>query len=412
VVQARVRRNDARILQAAVDVLASQGWAGLSLAAVGKTAGLSIRPVRDRFAIRGALAAGVWQERAWPALLDAFTQALRGAGLADASEALVADATVHRESDHTQADEQTFFAAMDAFARPNAELKAAAELAIIAEFQPELRSAVQQTATPLLHFWVDPNVAGGPTRAAKRAYLLALALGLLAASHRPSATTIDLHPFWRRLLRVIGLDRDPVALPTEPRPPHLQFIPFATGDAITDDLLRTTIDHLGEFGFEGAALGALADAAGYSEGAIFSRYPSKEALFVDAINRHQDIAFAGFREYLAQLEQTYGAGIAEAVAIRDAMRPEERRLGVIDMERGRMAWHSPALLQAEEERLQALATQVLVEDPEHPDFSDAAHLHAARAAGLGISFLPLLVGNAWDLPYDVITIPLAERARP
>ncbi|MFM8349429.1 MAG: TetR/AcrR family transcriptional regulator, partial [Actinomycetales bacterium] len=203
----------------------------------------------------------------------------------------------------------------------------------------------------------------------------------------------------------------PASLPTEPRPAHIEVVPFDTGDDITDALLRAALVHLGESGYEGAVLADLVRTAGYSEGAVFARYPSKEALFLDAISRDQDIALPSQREYLQRLEATYGVGIAEAVAIRDTMRPLERRICIVDMEHARMAWHNPALIAVEEQRLQALTEQVLAQDPNHPDFSDPANLHVARAMGLGISFLPLLADNAWDLPFDVVTVPLAEQTQ-
>ena len=395
-VQARVRRNDARILAAALDILADEGWAGLRLARVGKAAGLSIRPVRDRFADRAALAAQVWQESAGPALQQALTNCLAAAGL------------LHAQDGVTGVDETEFDAAMQVLARPSKELQVAADLALLASFEPQIQTVVAGSVGNVMSRWVSPQDAGTPQRAAKRAYLLALALGLIAASHRPGIDDLDLHPAWQRYAKVLAQDRQPVPLPNEPRPPHIEHVPFDTGDQITDALLRAVLDHLAEYGYEGAVLSDLVRTAGYSEGTVFARYPSKEALFLDAIKRDQDITIPGQREYLQRLETTYGVGIAEAVAIRDTMHPRERSNCVIDMEHARMAWHNPAITEVDEQRLQALAAQVLAQEPEHPDFRDPANMHIARAVGLGISFLPLLAENAWDLPFDVVTIPLAE----
>lgn len=389
VLQARVRRNDARILAAAVDLAAGEGWAGVTLAGVGRAAGLTISPVRDRYRTRGALGAAAWTQVAGPALEAALESALSAAGLLDQPP-----------------DEPAFAAAMDALARPGVDLIAAAELAVVSCFEPELADAVATTLGAATRGWLDPVRAGSPARAAIRGYLLTLALGLIAVSHRPVTTALDLSPQWVRLLAALGTDRDPAALPDEPRPAHLARIPFDTGDAMTDELLRAALDHLGRHGYEGTLLASVAGDADASAASILVRYPSKEAFIMDAIDRQQDVAFPAQREYLARLEQAHGTGIAEAVAIRGTMHPSERRLNVIEMERNRLTWHRPELAAADEARLQQLARDALADQPGNPDFADPARLHLARAIGIGTHFLPLVDDQAWDLPYDVITTPL------
>lgn len=132
------------------------------------------------------------------------------------------------------ADEEAFSTAMDAFAMPSPEMRAAAEFAVVASFEPELEEAVAATIGTSVDAWLDPRAAGSPARAAKRGYLLALALGLLAVSHRPEIPDLDLAPQWHRLLAALGTERDPVRLPDEPRPPHLEFIRFDTGDVTAE----------------------------------------------------------------------------------------------------------------------------------------------------------------------------------
>lgn len=176
---------------------------------------------------------------------------------------------------------------------------------------------------------------------------------------------------------------------------------------MSDDLLRAAIDHHGRYGYEGSKLTAVAADAGVSETSIFVRYPSKEAFMMDAINRHQDISILAQRDYLTRIERAHGTGIAEAIAIRDTMHPSERIINVIEVERARLTWHRPILANLDEERIQALARGVLATDPDNLDFADSARLHVARSIGVGICFLPLIDPDAWDLPYDVITTPLA-----
>jgi AcrR family transcriptional regulator len=391
VLQARVRRNDARILASAVDLAAGVGWSGVTLAGVGRAAGLTISPVRDRYRTRGRLGAAAWTEVAGPALQSALAEALAAAGLLD-----------------QPADEGAFAAAMDALTIPKPDLRAATELAVVSCFEPDIGEAVAASLGAAARGWLDPARVGDPVRAARRGYLLALALGLLAVAHRPGIPDLSFGPQWRRLLAALGTDLGRVDLPDEPRPPHLTFIPFDTGDAMTDDLLRAAIDQLGRHGYEGSILASVAAETGASAASVFVRYPSKEAFFMDAINRQQDITFPAQREYLARLERTYGTGIAEAIAIRGTMHPSERAINVIEMERARLTWHRPNLAAADEERLQQLARSVLADNPGNLDFADPARLHLSRAIGIGIDFLPLVCDQAWDLPYDIVTVPMNE----
>jgi AcrR family transcriptional regulator len=394
VVQARVQRNSARILDAAVRLAAAGGWAALSFANVGQTAGLTIRPVRDRYPDRARLGADTWSEVAGPALVDALGQALRTAGLLDQT-----------------ADEPAFAAAMDRRAVPDDRLRAAAELVVISCFESQVRDAVEATLVPVTRDWLQGDQGRGVDRgpnAARRGYLLALALGLLATANRPGIPTLDLRTQWDRLLAAFATRLEPARLPDEPRPAFLEHIPFDTGDALTDDLLRLAIDHLGRRGYEGSYLADIASECGVTEATIYLRYPTKEAFLMDAINRQQDITIPGQRAYLTRLEQTHGVGIAEAVAIRDTMHPRERLINIIEIERARLTWHRPNLAAADEDRLQRLRQEVLQVDPGNRDFADPARLHFGRAVGLGITLLPLVDDRAWDQPYDVVTTPMSQ----
>ena len=389
--QARVLRNHARILAAAQDAAAEHGWSGMTLASVGKAAGLTPRPVRDRYPNKALLGAATWAEVAGPALLAALSDALSAAGLLD-----------------EPSQEGAFVDSMNALARPKTGLRAAAELLVVSAFEVDMRAAVEVSLGATLREWLDPDKAGGPARAARRGYLLALSLGLICVARRPGAAAIDFEDEWRRLLDALRSDREPVPLPDVRRAPHLAFIEFDTGDQTTDDLLRAAIDHLGMHGFEGSVLAAVAESAGVSESTIYLRYPTKEAFFMDAINRHQDIAMPGQRATITLVEQEHGLGIAEAVAIRDTMHPRERMANIIEMERVRLTWHRPNLAAQDEERLQKFLAETLVVKPGYVDFIDRARVHVGRAMGVGISFLPLVNDDAWRLPYDVISVPFNE----
>lgn len=391
--QARVSRNTERILDAAVQVAASDGWASLSLAGVGRAAGLSIRPVIVRFGDRSSLAADVWRERAGPALETALAQALDDAGLLDGT-----------------GNQEAFAAAMERLARSEPHLDAALELLIAAPHDAVLDAAVAETTGARVTEWLRrPRPVAGRVRAARRAYVVALGLGLLAASRRPKIGDLDLDCQWARLQAALEADRAPVRLPPRPRPPHLDDIRFDTGDPTLDDLLEATIEHVASKGYEAATLAEIARTARVSPATTLLRHGTKQDLFIDAAARLQAIAMRGHHAVHEQIATEHGDAIATASRIRAVMHPDEAASVAVDLERVRLTWHDPVLAEREEDNLRAFAAEMRTTGTDPATFATDEDVHLAYALGIGVELLPILAPDAWDLPYDVVTVPLAER---
>lgn len=58
------------ILPTTSSLLSDRGTAGLSLAAVARDLGVSIRPIRNRYTDTSALLVRAWQSRLWPPLAE------------------------------------------------------------------------------------------------------------------------------------------------------------------------------------------------------------------------------------------------------------------------------------------------------------------------------------------------------
>lgn len=78
--QARVTRNEERVLDAIVEVAGTGGWADLTVAAVSRSAGLSPKAVHDRYEDRSALSCAAWTHRCGPVLRAALAEVLCAAG--------------------------------------------------------------------------------------------------------------------------------------------------------------------------------------------------------------------------------------------------------------------------------------------------------------------------------------------
>lgn len=391
--QARVSRNTERILDAAVEVAAAEGWASLSLGRVGRAAGLSIRPVIVRFGDRSTLASAVWRERTGPALETALAQALDGAGLLDGG-----------------GDPEAFSAAMETLARSGPDLDATVELLIASPHDPALRAAVAETTGERVVDWLHrPRNADGRARAARRAYVVALGLGLIATSRRRSIGDLRFQTEWTKLTSTLRVDHAPTRLPARPRPPHLDEIHFDTGDATLDDLLEATIEHVASKGYEAATLAEIARTARVSPATTLLRHGTKQDLFIDAAARLQAIAMRGHHAVHEQIATEHGDAIATASRIRAVMHPDEAASVAVDLERVRLTWHDPVLAEREEDNLRAFAAEMRTTGTDPATFATDEDVHLAYALGIGVELLPILAPDAWDLPYDVVTVPLAER---
>ena len=392
--QARVLRNSERITRVAADALAEDGWSALAPTTVSRRSGLSPRAVSTRYPTRPDVGAAAWHAHAGPTLQATLTDILTASGLLDAP-----------------GSEADFVAVMRSVAQPSVDLLAAAELLVLARFEPVLREALDATLAPTVAQWCEP-VPGKITRAgaARRAYLLMVALGLIAAGRRPGAADLDLTDEITGLHRVLLNDLAPVRLPTARALHAHQRTAFDTGDPIHDDLLTATLDRVGHLGFDAATTMTIASAAGHSETTIFIRYPSKLALFIDAAARQQAIAFRANEAFTERLEARHGLAIAEAVNIREFLHPDLDLQRAIYAETIRMSWHDEELRDRQEAEITTFIDEMHRTHADWPAGTTEAAAHMSYATGIGYALLPLLAPDAWTLPYDVVTRALPGSA--
>lgn len=367
-------------MDSAVHAAATDGWAGLTPTAIARRSGMSQRAVQSRFPQRPDLGAAIWRDRAGPALQAALHAAV-------------------------QAPPASLGSAMLQLATPDESVRAAIELLIISMFEPVVRQAVDETLATQATQWCDPRTS--PTSAAQRAYVLMLGLGLVAAGRRPAVGALDLSPGFEALTQALAEPTPPMPLPSA-RPVHVTGpTPFDTGDPIHDALLNATLEQVGELGFDGATTMSIAGAAGVSETTIFVRYPTKLAMFVDAASRQQAIAFRSNEGFTTALTAEYGPAVADAVNIREFLHPDLILQRAIYAEEVRISWHDPDLMERQEAEIEAFLHDMRSQG----SVMDDAMAHLAYALGLGYALLPLLARDAWRLPFDVVTVPLANARR-
>jgi AcrR family transcriptional regulator len=393
--QVRVFRNDSRILDAAVVVLATEGCEGMSFAAVARQASLSRRPVLERYQDVPDLTAAVWREVCGPELAKALGDVLSGAGLLDEEGSV-----------------QALSAALNALGKPNHALQAAAELVVMAQFGALLDQAVREVFEPEVAAWctaVPRHVTR--TLAGQRGYLLCIALGILTMSMRQGIGQAETGVVATAVLHSLEMPDRPSATLRNTHVHRADPTILDTGDPVLDTVLHATLNLIGAHGVRGTTTAAIARDAGCSEGLVFSRYASKQEICLDAIHRHLSARVRATHDLHQRVEDQYGPGMADAVTIRELQRPEARDFRALALEEERLFWHDPELSAA---AASLLLVQAAEREVGHPDKSRARppiSVFGEYAVRTGARMLSVLFPAAWLLPYDVVTVPLAKEWR-
>lgn len=405
--QARSIRNDERIADAAVRLADDEGWHGLPIARVAEAAGLSRRTVSDRFHDRSGLAAWAWSQRLAPVVIDALSslvQSLSPDATAEATGVGSASVDAHRLGQ-----------AMAAFIEPDERMRAAAELLIVATFDPLLHLAMQDTVGTALAQWLTPMPGlVSETDAARRGYVIATALGCLLEARRQEGVRIDLSAEWERLCAALNAP-DAERL-VEHQVPDVHFdhwdghFDFATGDPALDRLLEATRDEIGHKGYDATTIDNIVASSGRTKGLLFSRYPSKKQLFNDVTDRYTKGMYDLNEQAWTQMRETMTPAIAEAVFFREFMRPGRESLWVFALEQYRLAWHDPDMRQAIAASMADAIANRMAADPTRSPEQWQANLFVAAAHGVGLMLLGSCHDQAWKLPYQVMTVPLHQES--
>ena len=398
--QARSIRNDERILEAAVRLADQEGWHGLLIARVAEAAGLSRRTVSDRVPDRQALATWVWSQRLAPVVIQALSRLI---------EAMTPDTAAGSPS----LDPQRLGHAIDAFTEPDEQMRAAAELLIVATFDPVLHLAVRDTVGTVLAQWLTPSpgqVSAADT--ARRGYVISTALGCLLEARRQEGVRVDLTAEWEQLCATLTARDADRALQQQVPEVHFDHwdgaFDFATGDPAQDRLLEATRDEIGRKGYDAATIDSIVAASGRTKGLLFGRYPSKKQLFNDVTDRYTKGMYDLNEHAWDQMLQTMAPAIAEAVLLREFMRPGREHLWVFALEQYRLSWHDPDMREAVAASMAEAIANRMESDPTRTPEQWQATLFVAAAQGIGTMLLGSCYDQAWTLPYQVMTVPLHD----
>ena len=370
-------------------ILGEDGWAGLTFARVAARMGMSGQPVRSRARNRPELAVKVWDERSRTALEQTLGSCIEG----------VAEVLAGR-------DAEPLVRAWKGFGSREPAMDAASELLVLAHFEGRVAEAVLPSLRTMVQPWVTPTADLDRSAAARICFAISLGLGILMLARHERARTVDLEPALRSRAVALAAQATPQPMP-DATALHLLDLPeLAPGDPALDILLNVTLALVGERGFDGVRVAEIARTAGFTEGLIYSRYRSKMELFQDAVKRQNEAGFGVNHEFTERLRAEHGLGMAEAVLLREFQLPAHRVPRVMALEQIRLTWHDEALMRQAGATLDEYRAGLL-EDPSW-QFEGEADFFLNYAITLGIALMPTLAPDAFELPFDVVTIPLFD----
>lgn len=372
----------AAILPSTSALIGARGTAAVSLAAVARDLGVSIRPIRNRYTDTGTLLAQTWRQRLWHPLAARIETlaAQRDAGDIDGMCEL-----------------------LRSFTRRGHDEDATAELILHARFEPTLHDAVEQTLGTLITNLTSP----ASQRAAGNACVLALAFGLMIGARHERAAHLDLDPALPAWLAAATHPGPPRPLPDADASHMDEYPDLAPGDPALGILLNTALEMISTRGFDQVTVSEIARASGFTEGLAFRRYPTKIDMMRDAIKRQNDAGLALNHAFTSTLQNAHGTAIAESVILREAQRPGREVGRSMALEQIRLGWHHPELAAAQAQSMNDFRAQLLAV-PGWEHYESETDFFLQFALSWGMYLLPFLNPQVHTLPYDCVLVPLYD----
>ncbi len=385
------QENDARLLDAALDEIVAAGVDGLGMSGVARRAGLTTGALYGRYENVNELAAGVWTScvcDAHFAFLDAALCALVD------GEGSVPVADIVRE-----------------LSAPGRATVAALELLATARRIDELDEVVAPDVERWLRSWGASAQARDQRRRAQVLFTLGALWGVLLHS-LPQARRVDWPAVFERLGHTYREPYDGSDERLEPDP--TEAVHAETGDDSESALIDSVSTIVSRVGFERATTSRIARRAGFTSGAIYARYKTKDDLLAHAV----DVLLAKrFADDLVTNRDAYfkepNVGAATARIFGGYLAPARREWRLFRIETQLASRHRPQLA----------ATLDRVQETAIRDYLDALGARTAeerrvldgiarfaQLMPLGLAFVDLVAPTSTGTDWRYVLVPLLAPA--
>jgi AcrR family transcriptional regulator len=191
--------------------------------------------------------------------------------------------------------------------------------------------------------------------------------------------------------------------------PHYLLEPtIESGDERLDRIMEATVAVIGEHGYDHAYLRDIASRAGVSVRAVTRTFRHKIDLMAATLRWQHRRGLQGLHDYLQRAAKESSPGQAEAAGWRWYLAPEIAHARTMLIEANRLqttersCWE--AMVPAEYEAIEAYADL-------HPHLdrtSALSAIHLEFAIGMGLLAVARLAPQAYEVPFQAITVPMQE----
>jgi AcrR family transcriptional regulator len=381
--------TDARLLDAALDELATVGIDRLGMIGVARRAGLTTGALYGRYENVHELAADVWRSRIRGpifALLDDSVDALVDGG-----------------------DPKALIRLLEVLQEPSREIAAGIELMVCARRIDE----VEELIAPEADRWMRQRGASARARDQRRRAQVLFAVGSVAGlllHGIPGARRANWEPTLASIAESFARTYAPSG--TRFTPARFRAVRSTLGDPHQDALIDAVAAIAARVGFERATASRIARRANLTSGAIYARYDTKDDLLTEAVEVLLAQRFADDLADNAHLLETPDAGTAAASIIGGYLGAQRRDWRIFRVEAQLASRYRPELAAALD-RVQEFGIRAHVDVLRASSrASDEVVDGMARfnhAMPLGLAFVDIALPGASSVDWRSIFVPLVTR---
>lgn len=374
-------RNNGIVRDATVRTLALVGLEGTNFNSVSIDAKLSNSVLRKRFADIDALLIDTWRNRCVEGFLKSLNMTILSYLLSE------------QESDH----ERSKSLLNNLFELTDVQRAALEILAVTATHDP-VSDAVEIDVKKLFN---QPLVASAIMKA-QYVYFFQFIIGTLF-HFRGQVIDRDLLVARLHQLLVEGIQPAELVPVPEVDASYIRGKFVSPKQSIHHELMNACLTCVAKYGFAATTTKMIAKEALSSEGKLFAYFPSKIAIFLDAMAFQIENGFLVNFEQISTWTELYGIGVSAAILTREYQHPDLDLERALQIEYVRLSWHRPDMFDKRLKHVKKALTDIGVEKIEEIGPEQDVELMLAISASIGACVVAKLDRGALNLPYVVVT---------
>ena len=377
----RLLANDERIRSKAVELLAERGFDDFSLWLVARSLGMSHTAMTHRYEDIDDLLCDLWKT-------VGTTQVESMVSWANDQLSASAD---NFEPSPAAKKKSIFMRSKDNYAT--------LELLLLSSTRPRLRNVIQDSFTSQLNSLLKNDSVA----AAQTVFLLAIVIGILAEQRSSKTNTQALSKAISKVVAAVSAPAQ-IAVIDEVDASHMHNHFLNTGDERRDRVLTSCLENVGRHGYTATTTKMIARESDVSEGAIFTMFKSKADIFFEATTLRSRLGFKANLDFIVRLNEKYGAGIGNAILLREWMSPSLSQYRATLLEETRLVWHDIDLRKRIRKN-----KQELLDDPSVPNWNEKrspdedAMNFISLALPIGFYVIAEVFPPAAGLPFSAVT---------